>query len=156
VFSTDRAPQGRDKIDWKLITNLPVRSRQDAVEKLSRYAMRWNIETFHKILKSGCKAESSRLRTAERIVNLIAVLCILGWRSFWLTIMNRLAPAASPLMALTSLETRVLDRLFKNKPNKPYPETNVPLISRRSRDWAVILLARKDPPPAAPTGEVFD
>ena len=44
-------PRGREKIDWKLITNLSVRSRKDALEKLSWYAMRWKIETFHKILK---------------------------------------------------------------------------------------------------------
>lgn len=74
--SESLTPRGRDKIDWKLITNLPVRSHKAALEKLTWYAMRWRIETFHKILKSGCKAEASRLRTAERIVNLIAVFCI--------------------------------------------------------------------------------
>ena len=63
-------PQERDRIDWKLITDLPVQSRKDAVEKLRWYAMRWKIETFHKILKSGLKAEEVRLRAAERIVNL--------------------------------------------------------------------------------------
>jgi hypothetical protein len=75
-------PKGRERIDWKLITNLPVRSRKDALEKLSWYAMRWKIETFHKILKSGCEAEDSKLRPAERIVNLIAIFCILSWRIF--------------------------------------------------------------------------
>ena len=44
------------------------------MEKLHWYSMRWKIETFHKILKSGCKAEESRLRTAARLANLIAVL----------------------------------------------------------------------------------
>jgi len=67
-------PSGRDRIDWKLMTDLPIASRKDAVEKLRWYAMRWKIETFHKILKSGCKAEESKLRTAERLINLIAVL----------------------------------------------------------------------------------
>src|SRR5580700_2301995 len=76
-------PQGRERIDWKLITDLPVRSRAEAIEKLEWYAMRWKIETFHKILKSGCKAEESKLRTAERLVNLVAVFCILSWRIFW-------------------------------------------------------------------------
>jgi hypothetical protein len=70
-------PNGRDRIDWKPMTDLPVASRKDAVEKLNWYAMRWMIEIFHKVLKSGCKAEESKLRTAERIINLIAVLCIL-------------------------------------------------------------------------------
>jgi len=104
-------PRGRKKIDWKLITNLPVRSRKDAVEKLAWYAMRWRIETFHKILKSGCRAEASKLRTAERIVNLIAVFCVLSWRIFWMSMMNRVAPLVSPLVALTQIETRLLDRL---------------------------------------------
>ena len=105
-------PRGRDKIDWKLITNLPVQSRKDAVGMLTWYAMRWRIETFHKILKTGCRAEASKLRTAERIVNLIAVFCILSWRIFWMTMMNRAAPNASPLVALTQVETRLLDRLI--------------------------------------------
>ena len=105
-------PRGREKIDWKLITNLPIRSRKDALEKLVWYAMRWRIETFHKILKSGCRAEASRLRTAQRIVNLIAVFCVLSWRIFWLTMMNRIVPAASPLVALTDVETGLLDILL--------------------------------------------
>lgn len=29
----------------------------------------WKVETFHKILKTGCRAGASRLRTAERIAN---------------------------------------------------------------------------------------
>jgi hypothetical protein len=34
-------PKDREKIDWKLITNLSVRSRKDALERLAWYAMRW-------------------------------------------------------------------------------------------------------------------
>ena len=89
-------PQGRDKIDWKLLTDLPVRSCLQAIEKLEWYAQRWKIETFHKILKSGCRAEESRLRTAERLVNLVAVLCILSWRIFWMTMINRGQPETAP------------------------------------------------------------
>ena len=46
------APAGRPPIEWKLITDLSVKSRAEAIEKLDWYAMRWKIETFHKILKS--------------------------------------------------------------------------------------------------------
>jgi transposase-like protein/transposase Tn5 family protein len=108
-------PQGREKIDWKLITDLPVSSREEAMEKLRWYSMRWKIETFHKILKSGCKAEESRLRTAARLANLIAVFCILSWRIFWLTMMNRTLPNAPPKLVLTALEIHLLDQLAKGK-----------------------------------------
>ncbi|CAK7261975.1 protein of unknown function (plasmid) [Shinella sp. WSC3-e] len=36
-----------------MITDLPVQSTADAIQKLHWYAMRWKIEVFHKILKSG-------------------------------------------------------------------------------------------------------
>jgi hypothetical protein len=98
-----------------LITNWPVRSRSDAIEKLTWYAMRWKIEMFHKVLKCGCQAEQARLRTADRLANLISVFCILSWRIFWMTMSNRVAPEASPLLALTPLEMDLLDRLVKDK-----------------------------------------
>lgn len=75
IYAQERGtPKGRERINWKLLTDLPVRSCLDAIEKLEWYAQRWKIETFHKILKSGCRAEESKLRTAERLVNLIATL----------------------------------------------------------------------------------
>jgi hypothetical protein len=108
-------PKNRDKIEWKLITDIPVQSRSDAIEKVNWYAMRWKIETFHKILKSGCRAEESQLRTAERLVNLISVFCILSWRIFWLTMLNRTDPDAPPDLALTQTEIDLLDKLVADK-----------------------------------------
>lgn len=53
IYAQERGtPKGREKIDWKLITDLSVNSRQDAIEKLKWYSLRWKIEIFHKILKS--------------------------------------------------------------------------------------------------------
>ena len=109
-------PKNRKKIEWKLITDLPVGSRADAIEKLEWYALRWKIEVFHKILKSGCKAEESKLRTAQRLANLVSIFCILSWRVFWMTMLNRSAPDALPTLALTATEIAVLDRLVSDKP----------------------------------------
>lgn len=108
-------PKGRDPIDWKLITDLPVSSPLQAIEKLEWYASRWKIETFHKILKSGCKAEASKLRTAERLVNLIAVFCILSWRIFWMTMLNRSTSKAPASIVFTETECQLLDRLVPDK-----------------------------------------
>jgi hypothetical protein len=60
LHATERNPPRRRKaIEWKLITDLPVRSRQKAIKKFNWYAMRWKIEVFDKVLKSGCRAEDS-------------------------------------------------------------------------------------------------
>lgn len=112
LHATERGkPRGRDAIDWKLITDLPITSRAEALEKLQWYALRWKIETFHKILKSGCRAEQSKLRTAERLVNLLAMFCILSWRIFWLTMLNRSTRHAKPTLAFTPIEVELLTYL---------------------------------------------
>jgi hypothetical protein len=138
-------PSGRDKIDWKLMTDLPAASRKDAVEKLQWYAMRWKIETFHKILKSGCKAEESRLRTAERIINLIAVFCILSWRIFWMTMMNRVDPCAPPNLAFTSLERQLLNRLHKDGADPPAKDLSAYIV-KLARLGGYLARAHDGPP----------
>ena len=140
------APKGRERIEWKLLTNLPVRSRQQAAEKLDWYAQRWKIETFHKILKSGCRAEEAKLRTAERLVNLIAILCILSWRIFWITMLNRTHPEASPDEAFTEIDQYLLDELV---PDKHAPTPTAPLaryVIKLARLGGYLARAH-DPPP---------
>ncbi len=112
IHASERgAPKGRKPIEWKLITDLPVRGRAEAIEKINWYAMRWKIEMFHKILKSGCRAEDLKLRTAERLANLMAVFCIISWRVLWLTMLARAAPEAPPSVALTEPEIALLTNL---------------------------------------------
>ncbi len=148
LHATEReAPKGRDRIDWKLVTNLPVRSRKEAIEKLNWYAMRWKIETFHKILKSGFKAEELRLRTTERIVNLIAIFCILSWRVFWMTMLNRSLPEASPQMALTSTELYLLDQLVPDRPGHVPPNNTITIYLTKLARLGGSLARAKDPPP---------
>ena len=139
-------PQGRDKIDWKLLTDLSVRSRQEAAEKLYWYAQRWKIETFHKILKSGCRAEEAKLRTAERLVNLIAILCILSWRIFWITMLNRTEPEASPDDAFTELDQYLLDELLPDKPAQ-HPATSLAHYIVKLARLGGYLARAHDPPP---------
>jgi hypothetical protein len=111
-------PRRRERIQWKLVTNLPVHTLKDALEKIRWYALRWKIEMFHKILKTGCRAEQAKLRTAERLSRLIAVFCILSWRVFWMTMIQRTDPEISAGAVITAQEQTVLDKLF-GIPEKP-------------------------------------
>lgn len=138
-------PPGREPIRWKLLTDLPVGDLAAAVEKLDWYAMRWKIETFHKVLKSGCRAEQSKLRTAERLTNLLAVLCVVGWRVFWLTMLSRVTPDAPPETALTPAEVAALDRVAGGPP--PDPERTVSHYVREVARLGGYLARAKDPPP---------
>ena len=140
-------PDDRDAIDWKLITDLPVAGPEDAVEKMLWYGMRWKIEVFHKILKSGCRAEDARLRTAERLVNLIAVMCILSWRLFWTTMINRVAPDAPPQLALTPTEVDLLDGLTAQRLGRAPPQRNLSGYLRQIAMLGGYLGRANDRPP---------
>lgn len=138
-------PAGREKITWKLMTDLPVRSQRDAVEKIRWYALRWKIEVFHKVLKSGCNAEEAKLRTAQRLTNLIALLCIIAWRVFWVTMLNRCNPNAPPTLALTRIELALLDHAVPDKA-PPAEKALVHYLSKIARLGGYLARAH-DPPP---------
>ena len=138
-------PVGRPRIDWKLITDLPVDSHDDAVEKLQWYAMRRKIEVFHKILKSGCRAEQARLRTAERLVRLLAVFCILSWCVFWLTMLNRAEPNLEPAFALTDIETSGLDPPDPRSDARSSPSPDTRALSHQNRPARRLSRPRQGP-----------
>ena len=131
---------------WTLF-DLPVHSRKDAIEKLEWYALRWKIEVFHKILKSGCKAEESKLRTAERLANLMAVFCIMSWRVLWLTMLNRTASQASPTMALTETEIALLDKLISGPGNRQCRPGTLAFYLIKLARLGGYLARSRDPPP---------
>jgi hypothetical protein len=93
------------------LTNLPVKSLLDAIEKNEWYAMRWKIEMFHEVLKSGCRAEESKLRTSEGLAKLIATPRIVGWRIFWMTMLQRENTTEEPAAVFTENELNLLDKL---------------------------------------------
>jgi hypothetical protein len=141
------APEGCEAIEWKLITDMPVRSRAEAIEKINWYALRWKIEVFHKIMKSGCRAEATKLRTAERLVNLIAIFCVMGWRIFWMTMLNRSTTDAVPECAITPLEIRLLDQLVIDKDELRTRSRTLPDYLTKIAQLGGYLARAGDPPP---------
>ncbi|MGY3532320.1 hypothetical protein [Bradyrhizobium sp. USDA 4452] len=106
-----------------------------------------SISVFHKILKSGCKAEESKLRTAERLVNLIAVFCIVSWRVFWMTMLNRSTPNVPPQTALTDPEIELLDHLVKDWDANRSQRTTISDYVIKIARLGGYLARTNDPPP---------
>jgi hypothetical protein len=61
-------PEDRKPICWKLLTDLPVEDLDSAIEKVVWYSQRWKIETFHKVLKSGCRVEDATRSAPTNVV----------------------------------------------------------------------------------------
>ena len=102
------APDGVESLDWKLLTNVSVITIEEAVERISWYKKRWNIETYFKVVKSGCKVEDCRFETADRLIRYLTLMSIIGWRLFWMTIINRTDPDAPCTVVLAEHEWKAL------------------------------------------------
>lgn len=100
-------PSGRkEPIDWLLLTSLPVRSLEEAMELISYYEKRWLIEEWHKALKTGCRVERRQLETSARLEALAGLLSVVAVRLLQWKEVGRRQPrrAATELIPAHSVE----------------------------------------------------
>ena len=101
-------PEGLEAVDWTLLTNVPINNTLDAIEKINWYKLRWKIEEYFRVLKSGCKIESSRLATKERLQKLIAIKSIIAFKILYLTKVALSNPTETCTKILSNEEWKVL------------------------------------------------
>ena len=123
--SEEKTEENEDAIEWMLLTTLPVESIDQALEIIHWYCLRWRIETWHKILKSGLRVEDCRLATSQRLIRYLAVMSIVAWRIFWVTLISRVAPNASCYVFLNDIEWKILYRKFQKGKKVPKNEPTV-------------------------------
>jgi len=104
----ERPPEGVESLDWLLLTNVAIAIWLDATERIGHSCVRPGIESWHKILKSGCSVEDCRLEEAERLKPYLALMGVVAWRLFWLTHINRQTPAAPCTAILAEHEWKAL------------------------------------------------
>lgn len=88
-------PVGTDGVEWLLLTTVETTDLDQACERLAWYATRWNIEVYHRILKSGCRIEDRRLGMADTLQACLAIDLVVAWRIFHLTKLGRTVPDVS-------------------------------------------------------------
>jgi hypothetical protein len=110
-------PPGVEAISWVLLTNLPVNDFANATEKVEWYGMRWGIETWHKVLKSGCTVEDCRLETADRLKRHLALFSIIAVRLMYVTYLARVQPDVPATGVFSNEEIEALHiRVHKTRP----------------------------------------
>lgn len=102
------APSGVDVIDWTLLTNVPVSNFEEAIERIKWYKLRWKIEEYFRILKSGCKIEASRLSAGTKLQKLISIKSLIAFKILYLSKIALSSPEESCDTILTPDEWKVL------------------------------------------------
>lgn len=109
-------PAGEEPVEWMLLTNQPVKTLEEASERIHWYSLRWRIEMYFKVLKSGFRVEACRLGTADRLVRYLSIMSIIAWRQFMITLMARTDPTMPCSQFLSEQEWTVLaTRSSKNR-----------------------------------------
>jgi hypothetical protein len=78
VWELDPSAQVKEPLEWILLTNVPVKTFEEACERLDWYARRWIVEEYHKAMKTGCSIEQMEFRSQERLQPAIALVSVLA------------------------------------------------------------------------------
>ena len=68
-----KEPGDKGDIHWRLLTTLEVPDFETACRLGRWYSLRWQIEVFHRVLKTGCRVERRQMRTMDRLKPMIAM-----------------------------------------------------------------------------------
>jgi len=115
----DNPPADVEPLEWFLLTTVEIKSADDALSCVQWYCLRWRIEDWHRVLKSGCRVENMAHKTAERLRRAIAINLVIAWRIMLMTLLGREIPELAPEVVFSDLEIEVLKAYAKKKPYSP-------------------------------------
>ncbi len=116
-----------------------------AEQCLRWYCLRWRIEDWHRVLKSGCRVEDAAHHTAERLKRALAINLVIAWRIMLMTLMGRETPELDAEILFSDIELRVL-RAYSKKNGLKKPESLGEAIKIVAR-MGGYLGRNNDPPP---------
>lgn len=108
-------PEDAKALEWFLLTTREITTVEQAQECLRWYCLRWRIEDWHRVLKSGCRVEALAHRSAERLQRAIAIHLVIAWRIMLMTLLGRECPGLPPDVLFSDLEIEVLEAYAKKK-----------------------------------------
>jgi hypothetical protein len=131
ILAEEENPEpGQAPIRWRLLSTLPVEEASMAALQVRRYSRRWEIEIFHKTLKSGSKAEERQLENTERLERCLVLDMITAWRTLALSKAGRGEHSQQPVTPwLTEHEWKALWCHIHQRTDPPQtPPTNLQAV----------------------------
>lgn len=125
-------PAGDKPVEWRLLTNLPVQTLEQAAQMIDWYRSRWEIEMFFHVLKNGCCVEALQLGCVEKIERALVLYMVVAWRIARLMRLGRSCPDLDAQLMFEPDEWKAAYILNKLKPPDKPPTLNevVRLVAR--------------------------
>lgn len=109
----EHPPANTKAVEWFLLTTIESGSAAAAEQCLRWYCLRWRIEDWHRVLKSGCRVEALAHATAERLRRAIAINLVIAWRMMLMTLLGRETPEVPAEVLFSDIELRTLHAYAK-------------------------------------------
>jgi len=147
----ENPPEKIEPVSWMLLTTIPVKNLEQAMEKIRWYMQRWIIELFFKFLKSGCKVEDRQLKDGERLKNCIVIDAIIAWRVMFLTYIGRAIPNLPASVIFEEYEWKALYIYVNKKIKIPKREPSLGEVIKIIAKLGGFLGRKNDGPPGMMT-----
>jgi len=143
------APAGVQPVVWRLLSNRPVQTLEQAAELIDWYRARWEIELLFLVLKEGCRVERLQLTHIDRLETALAMYLIIAWRINRLMRLGRQLPELPAELLFETIEWQAAFILNRKKPPAKPPTLNT--VVRLIAQLGGFLARKGDGEPGAKT-----
>lgn len=120
VGCSERAEED-SSLNWHILTNEPVNTKEEALQIVKYYEHRWLIEEYHKAWKSdGTDIENLRMQTKENVERLVSINGFVAVRILQIKYLNELPEDTCCEQVLPSKAWKLL---WLKRVKTPLPDT---------------------------------
>jgi hypothetical protein len=139
-------PEGDTPVEWILSTSLPIDDVEQVRTVIQYYCVRWMIEIFFRVLKSGCRVEKRRFEHVDRALSCLAVYLIVTWRTLYVCRLGREFPEISCEAVFEPAEWKSVYHVVHKKPPPTTPPTLQEMVRMVAQLGGYINRKRTDEP----------
>jgi hypothetical protein len=146
LVSEVNPPPGDEPIEWLLLTDLPIDSIEQVRQIIEYYCVRWMIEVYFRVLKSGCRVEERLFEYMDRLLTCLALYMIVAWRTLYVCRVGRSCPEISCEAIFEPAEWKSVWKVVHREDPPVAPPTLGVVVRMVAQLGGYVNCKRDDPP----------
>jgi hypothetical protein len=139
-------PSGDEPVEWMLITDLPIDTVEQVRQVIQYYCVRWMIEVYFRVLKSGCRVEERLFEYMDRLLTCLAVYVIVAWRTLYVCRLGRSCPEMSCEAVFEPAEWKSVWKVVRREDPPAKPPSLGVFVRLVAQLGGYVNRKRSDPP----------
>lgn len=146
LVSEVNPPDNDEPVEWILVTSMPVDDIEQVRQVIQYYCVRWMIEVFFRVLKSGCRVEERRFEHIDRLLTCLAVYLIVAWRTLYVCRLGRECPDISCEAVFEPAEWKPVWKVVRGENPPSQPPSLATMVRLVAQLGGYVNRKRDDPP----------